>query len=105
MLYYIPMFMVNARNLQKKVWRTTNAVHTKRRLIHGRAVHVIFFMWLPRVFQGYRSRKYVSDITLEFEADPQSEAIPFLRLNVQRFILQVWVSNTHRTPIGQFLDV
>ena len=29
------------------------------------------------------------DITLEFEADPQSEAIPFLRLNVQRFILQV----------------
>ena len=46
-------------------------------------------MWLPRVFQGYRSRKYVSDITLEFEADPQSEAIPFLRLNVQRFILQV----------------
>ena len=73
--------------------------------VHGRGVHVIFFMWLPHVPQGYHSRKYVSYITLEFEADPQCEAIPFLQPNMQRFILQVWVSNAYRTPIGQFLDV
>ena len=53
--------------------------------VHGRAVHVILFMWLPHVPQGYHSRKYVSDITLEFEADPQCEAIPFLQQNMQRF--------------------